>query len=360
MKNNHIELKCIEVKQPIGLFYIGAIKAADLVAISVADTRRQEGRDIERYIGTQRDLNQGRVAEIKKYLSTIDACFPTSVILSIASENAQFNENTGNMQINRGDSIAKIIDGQHRIAGLEDYNGPEFYVNVTIFLDMDIEDQAMVFATINLKQTKVSKSLAYDLYDFAQHRSPQKTCHNIAKLLNFRDGSPFEGRIKILGKATGQKMEVITQATFVDRLLPLISKDPTVDKDLLKREKNLAKDQLNKTSNLIFRNRFIDEKDAEIAKCLWNYFSAVEKQWPNAWNTEERGMVLARTTGFTSLMKLLPHVTEIIKLENKIPSISEYGGYFEKIKMLDSEFTSDKFKPGSSGEAELYKRLLIE
>lgn len=66
------------------------------------------------------------------------------------------------LRIKKDANVAKIIDGQHRIAGLEDYAGPPFQVNATIFIDMDIEDQAMVFATINLKQTKVSKSLAYD------------------------------------------------------------------------------------------------------------------------------------------------------------------------------------------------------
>lgn len=279
--------------------------------------------------------------------------------MSIESENAQYDEQAGSLQINCDSKVAKIIDGQHRIAGLEHYKGPDFFVNVTIFLDMEIEDQAMVFATINLKQTKVSKSLAYDLYDFAQSRSPQKTCHNIAKLLNFREGSPFKGRIKILGKATGQKMEVITQATFVDRLLRLMSKDAMMDKDMLKREKTLEKIPEAKAGDLIFRNMFVGEQDAEIAKCVWNYFSAVAEKWSKAWNTEERGMILARTTGFGTLMRLLPYVTEWIDGRGKIVSVSEYGKYFGKLALKDDVFTSDKFKPGSSGEAELYRALLV-
>lgn len=359
MTSRRIEVKCIEVRQPIGTFYIGAIQAADLVKIAIADTRRPDGRDIERYIGTQRDLNPGRVAEIKKYVTTVDACFPTSVILAIASEDAQYDEDMGSLMINCDDKVAKIIDGQHRIAGLEEYDGPDFYVNVTVFLDMEIEDQAMVFATINLKQTKVSKSLAYDLYDFAQCRSPQKTCHNIAKLLNYRKGSPFLGRIKILGKATGQKMEVITQATFVDRLLRLLSRDPMTDKDMLKRGKKLSPIPADKTGDLIFRNMFIQEQDAEIAKCVWNYFSAVAEKWPSAWNTDERGMILSRTTGFGTLMRLLPTVTSWISAKEKVVGVTEYATYFDKLNIKDNAFTSDRFKPGSSGEAELYRTLLI-
>ena len=85
---NRIVFRCLEVIQPVGTFYIGAIDSADLVAISYADIRRMEQRDIERYLGIQRTLNESRVDEIKQYAATIDATFPTSVILAIESKNA--------------------------------------------------------------------------------------------------------------------------------------------------------------------------------------------------------------------------------------------------------------------------------
>lgn len=213
-----IEFKCIEVEQPIGKFYLGVIDARDLIEISYADVRRIEQRDIERIVGIQRPLSYSRVNEIKEYVHTIDASFPTSIILSIPSKYSEFSGRKGIMKIRKRPEVVKIIDGQHRIAGLEDFQG-KFELNVTIFVDMDMEDQAMVFATINLKQTKVSKSLAYDLYEFAANRSPQKTCHIIAKLLNSQKGSPFKDKIKILGRATGKRYETLTQATFGDYIL---------------------------------------------------------------------------------------------------------------------------------------------
>ena len=150
MEDDIIEFPCISVEQPIGTFYIGAIDSQDLVAISYADIRRPEGRDIEQYIGTQRDLSEGRVAELRQYVTTVDACFPTSVILAVESEYVEFDDKTNSLRIMRKDNVAKIIDGQHRIAGLKDAELLDpFHLNVTIFVDMDIEDQAMVFATIN-------------------------------------------------------------------------------------------------------------------------------------------------------------------------------------------------------------------
>lgn len=358
MNNDSILFPCLEVSQPVGTFYIGAIAALDLVAISFADVRRPEGRDIERYIGTQRDLSEGRVAELKQYVTNIDACFPTSVILAIDSQFAEYDEQSRFLRIKKDANVAKIIDGQHRIAGLEDYAGPTFQVNVTIFIDMDIEDQAMVFATINLKQTKVSKSLAYDLYEYAESRSPQKTCHNVVKLLNSKDGSPFKGRIKILGKATGVGTEVITQATFVDRLLKLVTTNAMGDKDRIKRGKSLERAERNEQKKIVFRNRFIDGQDAEIARILWNYFKAVESRWPKAWNSFEKGRILARTTGFAALMRILPDILNSVDSEQSdIPAPEVFRNFLEKVLLNDDDFTSEKFKPGSSGEGELVKIL---
>jgi len=354
-----ISFPCLRVEQPIGTFFIGVIEAQDLIKISYADIRRPEGRDIERYIGTQRDLSESRVKEIKQYVTTMDACFPTSVILSIESSNANYSEQNRILKVTRDDKVAKIIDGQHRIAGLKDFNNEGFELNVTIFIDMDIEDQAMVFATINLKQTKVTKSLAYDLYEYAKSRSPQKTCHNIAKLLNSKKGSPFYRRIKILGKATGVGAELITQSTFVDRLMRMISRDPMDDKDKIKRGKKIEAYDYTREKSFVFRERFRNEKDAEIAKIIWHFFSAVDKRWNSSWNNFDKGMILARSTGFAALMRLLPNLMIAIQADY-IPSEDDFLKYLKKSKLKDGDFNSDKFKPGSSGEGELLRALEID
>ena len=241
LDREYIYFRCIEVRQPIGVFYVGAMSSSQMIAISYADVRRIEERDVERYIGIQRPLDEDRVKELRGYVRTIDSSFPTSVILAVSGKDAQYDGEKGIMRITRNWETAKIIDGQHRIAGLLSYEGAPFQLNVTIFVDMDIEDQAHLFATINLKQTKVNKSLAYDLFDFASLRSPQKTCHNLAKFMNFQKGGPLERRIKILGRATGQRLEFLTQALFVERLIGYISIEPMQDRDLIRRRISLTR-----------------------------------------------------------------------------------------------------------------------
>ncbi len=354
--NNYVSFRCIEVSQPVGTFYIGTINSDDLEYISYVDVRRiaREEREVERYLGIQRPLIRSRVTEIKEYVQTVDATFPTSIIIAVSSDDAEFNKKNKIMKIHRDNNVAKIIDGQHRIAGLEGYSNGNFQLNVTVFIDMDIEDQAMVFATINLKQTKVSRSLAIDLYEFTKSRSPQKTCHNIAKFLNSKDGSPFRDKIKILGRATGKPQESITQATFVDRLIKYISKNHMKDRDLLKRKKKIKRAEGEEIKKLIFRNFFIDERDAEIAKNIWNYFKAIEKKWSKAWPLVKRGNILNRTTGFGALMRFLRDVYVSFDKTKEIFSITDYYSVFEKIELNDSDFNPDKYKPGSSGERDLY------
>lgn len=355
--DNSIQFRCLEVEQPVGKFYVGTIEAQDLVEISHADVHRIEERDVEKVLGIERPLVKSRVTQLQEYVKTVDATFPTSIVLAVNSKDAHYDDRTGIMRLSRDKEVAKIIDGQHRIEGLRNFQG-KFQLNITLFIDMDLEDQAMVFATINLEQTKVSKSLAYDLYEFASSRSPIKTCHNIAKLLNSKENSPFKDKIKILGLATGKPFETLTQAAFVERLLSYISDDPMSDRDQLKRGKKLALIESPLTEKLIFRNMFIKNKDAEIARILYNYFGAVAEKWPNAWYTKERGKILSRTTGFTALMKLLRDVYVSSQKPEEILSVAACQKAFSRVKLKDTDLTTERYNPGGKGETELYKDLL--
>jgi DGQHR domain-containing protein len=362
-----ITLPCIQLHQPIGTFYIAAVPSRQLAEISYADRRRIEGgeREIEAVSGLQRPLSPKRVAELKKYVTNIDACFPTGVILAISGEDSRFDEASSKISIKYDQNVAKIIDGQHRIEGLTGYQGPEFDMNVTIFVDMEMEDQAIVFSTINLKQTPVSNSLVYDLFEYATTRSPQKTCHYIARLLNSRPGSPFRNRVMILGTATGKPNETLTQAAFIDPLLKLICTNPSQameDRDALKRGKKLPLIEVGmiRTRKLIFRNMFIKEEDAKIAKVLWNYFAAVAERWPAAWEQRQQGLILNRTTGYRALMAFLPTVILSLDLIDEVPEISVFREIFNRVDLDNDDFSTERFKPGSGGQSALRKTLELK
>ena len=99
-----ISFKALRISQPIGEFFIGVMDAKDLVTISVADVRRLHDNEFDEYIGIQRRLSPTRTKELKKYVKTEDATFPTAVILAVDAENAEFDEATGIMTFSSSDN----------------------------------------------------------------------------------------------------------------------------------------------------------------------------------------------------------------------------------------------------------------
>ncbi|WP_276744339.1 DGQHR domain-containing protein [Victivallis vadensis] len=362
--DKHIKFPCIEVIQPIGIFYLASIPADFLMEITYVDIRDIADRDLDKYLGIQRKVDPSRKKELEQYVNTIDACFPTAIILAIPKECARYDSTQKEMNLypfgeNTYQKIAKILDGQHRIAGLSGYKGNlhEFQLNVSIFIDADIEEQANIFSTVNLAQTKVNKSLVYDLYELSSSRSPQKLCHNIAVSLNSIPSSPFFHKIKRLGCATpGRMEETITQATFVKALMVYMTKDPVGDRDQYKRKKKLQESSREESHKLIFRNMMIAEQDMQITDVIFNYFSAVKKRWPESWNYSGVGNILNKTNGFRALMRFLRVAYLYLTTPGGVPTIEQFTTILNKIEIHD--FSVETYVSGSSGESKLYRELL--
>jgi len=391
MNNKTLELPVLKVKQPIGEFFIASIKPRDLVEISYADVRRLicDERDLERYLGIQRPVSKKRVINIKKYIEGRDATFPTSVILSIDEKCAEYkklSENSGtlilkeyisesgiedeNIQFSR---IARVIDGQHRIAAFMDENNNccfdseniDFDINLSIFIGADVSEQANIFATVNLAQTKVNKSLVYDLTELAKTPSPYKTCHNVAVALDKEKVSPLSQRIKRLGTATvGRTYEPLTQQSFVEVLVKFISIDPDQDRRMLLDGKKLKLANLKELQKCPFRNLFIEGKDLDIAEILFNYFDAIKDKWELSWEAKDiTGNLLPRSNAFKAFMKYLKddvYLDLIAKGNGPIPTMSDFSTYFEDIELKDEDFTTRNFAPGSGGQSTFYKMLKRE
>lgn len=361
-------IPAIRVRQPIGEFFVGAMPSGRICDIADFDVRRiVREREVETYLGIQRPLSDERVNELQEYVRTLDACFPSSIILAVERSCAEFDHERGLLKLRNNPnpqdgtnpvlyrSIARVLDGQHRIAGLAAYDRDDFDVNVSIFVDMDLEDQAYVFSTVNLSQTKVNKSLAYDLVELSKARSPAKTCHNVAVALDRTPRSPFFQRIKRLGTATpGREGERLTQATFVEALMQHVSNNPMRDRDILRRKRRLepsaASDRL-----LAFRPLFLREQDLVIAEIVMNFFNAVRTRWPSAWNSNEKGVMLARTNGFRAFMRIVGPLYQ--RMGREVPSSSDFASSLTKIPLSDGDFTTERFKPGGAGETDLYKVL---
>lgn len=370
---HEVVIPVIEVTQPIGTFFIGVMSAEELLAVAYADIRCIES-DVDRYVGIQRKLSQERVKDISLFSKSIDATFPTSIVLAVRGDCAELLEKN-RLKIYEGEDLdtgekiplnksASILDGQHRVEGLREANLPGFQVPVSIFVNADIADQAYIFSTVNLAQTKVNKSLVYDLLDYSKARSPQKTAHDIAVAFDQFEESPFFNTIKRLGASTpGRSGETLAQATVVNGIIPLISKSPEEDRFAVAKGKGVRVED-SKYAETPLRFLWVDEKDGEIAKLLLEYFKAVKSKWPSAWSSRESGQILSRTNGFRALMRLFKNIYLNEKPDrdeqNSIVSADVYKRYFDKSSLSDSDFNTNNFPPGSSGETKLYNKLREE
>ena len=86
-----VTIPVLSISQPIGDFFVGVMSAEDVVTISWADVRSMEN-ELNNYMGIQRRLSKDRVNNLNSYVNTFDATFPTSVILSVNTENAIYDK----------------------------------------------------------------------------------------------------------------------------------------------------------------------------------------------------------------------------------------------------------------------------
>jgi DGQHR domain-containing protein len=377
-----IALPVLKIEQPIGTFFVGSIKAKDLVDIADFDIRRltkEEG--IDSYLGIQRELDPKRVKEIRLYVRGLDATFPTSVVLAVpeacvtldGSEEAGnrfFTMTLSNLPENEDGAgilyrqIARVIDGQHRIEGLRGLTDIEFEVNVSIFVGADIADQAAIFSTVNLAQTKVNRSLVYDLFELSKSRSPERTCHDVVVSLDRAQKSPFFKRIKRLGTATeGRFGETLSQATVVNGILQYICKNRLEvirDRQIGRRGGTFPPADPKDHRRLVLRPFFLNNDDVGIAEVIWNYFEAVAGRWPQAWNANGAGMMLNRTNGFNALTRLFRPAYLYFAEPGQAVTADQFTSLFDKSPLGDADFNPAKFVPGTSGATELYHTLVAD
>lgn len=367
------EFRAVSVTQPIGTFYVTAMPAGILSGIARADVRRFEnqGTAVEEYVGIQRKLDQKRKREISQYVREGDSTFPTSIVIAIEDQRSiEFDSSTGLLSLYRVSAdedgpevtegaIATILDGQHRLAGLSEFD-TVFDLPVTIFPEIDMAEKAYIFATVNLAQTKVNSSLAYDLLSYARSRSPERSCHDVAVALNDAEGSPFEDKIKRLGSKTpGVQGETLSQATFVRALLPYISETPRIDREDLRN--GIVIPQLKNAiefKKLPLRNFFISEQDDAIVDIIWDYFDSVRKYWSKAWASNETGQIIKRTNGFRAFMNVFGSAYSVLDGNMlRQPTVSDYTAIWENSGLTDEDFNRETYLPGTSGEKRLTASL---
>ncbi len=319
------------------------------------------------------------------------------MILS-SRHNSVFNE----VKNPNGDVYITIIDGQHRIKGIEvaikrlrdkidsliktlrqSENSElrerlDFYQTrlndllniellVSFFIDKTLEFQAMIFSTINRTQKRVSQNLVYSLFGLTTDDSPQKTALEIVLALNSHPKSPFYNRIKLYGGEYSRgESPPLSQATMVRSIIDLICENLRESElDRYRKRKDLFKTTTNKF--LPFRKFYANNQDDIISDTLFYFYKAVQAVYVDSkgvsfWlfdSNSKTNNILQTTVGYEALLKILIDIITYERFDIKKISV-DYFSHFLSLA-TDTEFENQQLFPFSTkGKNILYLTLSLK
>lgn len=398
----YLEVTLAEITQKEQSFYLAKIKASDFLEVY---TVRPAQYDLEKHISLansfinedeyyqhlitedrkniqekdfQRDPNNDRIKKIVSYLETEEyALFPNTIICNcdLINDWKDYNidENSDEslffslqdkpeflsflkkqndqfiLYIPYLENAILVIDGQHRLVGLQkmglDFNR-QYDLVIAFLIGFDRSIIAKQFYTINYEQKPVNKSLLYQLSgEFTREINELSFMHNVVKLLNEIDKSPFQGRIKMLGKTPKDMSDIqknqlsISQAFLIDSTIRFISAK--------------AKGSFYAP---IFLKYFKEPKDhVHIIKVLARYFNAV-KEIKNDWDWPSKS-IISKGIGVTGLLKILNLIFPVIFKENMknkwdnidVVTIELFKKNLEGLEKVDFSSEGVYGKAGSAG-----------
>ncbi|MBW5470992.1 DGQHR domain-containing protein [Brevibacillus formosus] len=206
-------------------FYTQNMKVKDLVYVHYVAVR---GKDEEEG-AVQRVLSKQRINSIKDFVLKGNM-FVSTFILNWTDEKKKPYFNNSNITIPIISSAAQVIDGQHRIAGLqeamkEDDSVGEKEVIVSLCIGLTTKEAASIFLNINSQQKPVPKSLIFDLYGIVEDNEDHSITRakDIAIELNDNISSPYYKCIKFPGMPRGAG--IIDLSTVVSSLRKSLEPD---------------------------------------------------------------------------------------------------------------------------------------
>lgn len=279
--NNHYDSPCLKTEFSNIPVYTFPMKVKDVTFISYVAVR---GVDMEEG-AVQRILNKRRIIDIKDFILAGNMFFNTFILNWTEQSSLPVYAN-GNISVPISHASAQMIDGQHRLAGLQvamdtEQNIGEKEILVSLCIGLTTNQAATIFLNINSKQVPVPKSLIYDLFgeveDDADHAINR--ANDIAHELNENKNSPYYKVIKFPGNPRG--VGIIDLSTVVSALKPHLGPDG------------------------VFRRVNLSSLDYQIQAIL-NYFIAIKSYYDNLelWNSKSKNPFF-KSAGFNGAVDYL-------------------------------------------------------
>jgi len=356
-----IRCKAFEFKQGKDVFYLCLIKAKEILSDCTVDVYdAEENRD-----GYQRRPQLARARRFSEYLTKCKGAFDSTCFLNVRDakevcfknvRRLSSNLHFGTLEINKS---LYIVDGQHRIKGLEialkEKFNKDFLVPVLITIGNKKSDEALSFLIIN----RTAKGIKADLTDeliyktidpkkltddlkrvlgLLPERSIGEFALNVTKRMNEDKDSFWAGKIIMPNeKKTADK--TVSQRVFMQSLLDAIRSCSA-----LKRAANIGEISF-------------------VVKSLKNYWQAITRTCPVACsNVQWQDYSLLKRSGVTVMNQLFGRILDDTGREFAVEKMNKS---LKKINSLNDEnwHKNGRFgKLGTSFSAikNIYSELEIE
>lgn len=364
-----MDVKVIEISQNNFKFYVCSLNAKMLYNMT-HDSMEELKNNKDIY---QRNLDSSRTKKIKEYADRERALFPTAVVLN-SRQKVKFSEEKSSISIEDGDKFF-IIDGQHRINGINDSN-KEYELCVVIMDELDPDMQSELFITINSEQKKVNSNISFIMRANDEVETPEKFIVNVIKMLNYDKTSPLFERIWMDDRRKVGGKNMISLATFGSPLCNYIYNMQYYEfkeKLIANKGNKMCEEIINyanstEISNKLLWRLYVNNKTQLLFKILHNYFSAIHEVYNEVW--EDNSSVIFKTTGFNAFVMLFKNIFMLCKKDNDFTK-DKIKELIEKNKLENCEFyTPTKYnvvnngtlllgraQNGKAGSVELYKKL---
>jgi len=282
---------------------------------TISRVKREEGR----LIGYQRPEVLSHIEEIRTYLESDFPMLPNAVVIAFDSRVKFEASKTGpecsyartgllripiEHRLREAEKPGFVVDGQQRLAAIRDAEINSFPICVSAFITDDVKEQTEQFILVNSTKP-LPKGLLYELLPTTQAQLPSLLHRRrfpamLLERLNGDRDSPFRQTIQTPTNPGG------------------VVKDNSILRML---EHSLSDGALYR-----FRVAAKDEPDIEsMLMVLFNYWLAVARVFPNAWNQPPKRSRLMHGAGIVSMGFIMDAICDRYR-QFRVPTT----GHFEK------------------------------
>lgn len=315
MNEAELRFPALEIRQGERRLYQFAVDGKRLHEIS---TVSRIHRDKEGEIGGyQRPEVLRHVKAIRSYLETPRALMPNALVIAFDSRvrfepvpgtdpHASSAVGTVVIPLASGgtDRPGWVVDGQQRAAALRDARIEAFPIPVVGFVTDDLAEQRAQFILVN--NTKpLPKGLIHELLPATDGALPvallrKRYPSKLLAALNLTPGSPMHEAIRTPTMPTGRIR----------------------DNSVLKMIENSI------TDGALYRYRDprTGEGDGEhMLEMLWNFWAAVARTWPEAWEMAPRKSRLTHGAGIVGMGYVMDEISDCVASRNQVPTEDAYA-----------------------------------